>query len=102
MDNLPETWFKLRPDVVYQTSQNLRVSFSLEQIKLGLKYDQASKHLRAISKGEVSARGAIGLVKSQEIGFDLKSKVLGKGGDCRFHGKFLESVLHFPGLITRH
>jgi hypothetical protein len=39
----------------------------------------------------------------------LKSKVLGKGGDAcgglrlrRFHAKFIDGILHFPGLVTEH
>lgn len=44
----------------------------------------------------------IGLVASQESDYDLKSKVLGKGGDRRFHAKFIDGILHFPGLITEH
>jgi hypothetical protein len=55
-----------------------------------------------IEKGQVPPRGNMGLVPSQELNFDLKSKVLGKGGDRRFHGKFIEGVLHFPGFVTEH
>jgi len=43
------------------------------------------------------------------FGYDLKSKVLGKGGDAcgglrlrRFHAKFIDGILHFPGLVTEH
>ncbi|WP_088241921.1 hypothetical protein [Calothrix rhizosoleniae] len=43
-----------------------------------------------------------GLVPSQEEDYDLKSKVLGKGGNRRFHGKFIDGVLHFTGLVTEH
>ncbi|MDY7005155.1 MAG: hypothetical protein SWX82_14745 [Cyanobacteriota bacterium] len=35
-------------------------------------------------------------------GFDLKSKVLGKEGDRRFHGIIIDGVLHFPGFATEH
>lgn len=69
---------------------------------MGIKYDSNGKHLKLIEKGQVASRGNIGLVPSQEEGFDLKSKVLGKGGDRRFHGKFIDDVLHFPGLVTEH
>ena len=78
------------------------VSFSQEQIKLGIKYDQNGKHLKAIEKGQVPPPANAGLVASQEEGYDLKSKVLGKGGDRRFHAKFIDGVLHFPGLVTEH
>lgn len=102
MESLPKEWADIQADEIYETSDGLLVSFSPEQIKLGLKYDQNSKHLKAIEKGIVPPRGNIGLVPSQEIDFDLKSKVLGKGGDKRFHGQFIDEVLHFPGLVTEH
>jgi hypothetical protein len=102
MEALPNNWSDIQPDIVYQTLNGLLVSFASEQIKLGVKYDQKGKHLKAIEKGEVPARGNIGLVPSQEEGYDLKSKVLGKGGDRRFHGKLINKVLHFPGLPTEH
>lgn len=102
MEALPNNWADIQPDTVYQTTNGLLVSFSQEQIKLAIKYDQNGKHLKAIEKGEVPPRGNIGLVSSQEEGYDLKSKVLGKGGDRRFHALFIDSVLHFPGLITEH
>ncbi|MCL1470204.1 hypothetical protein [Argonema antarcticum] len=69
---------------------------------MGIKYDQNNKHLKAIEKGQVSPRGNIGLVPSEVEGYDLKSKVLGKGGDRRFHGKIIDGVLHFPGFVTEH
>ncbi|MEM7554069.1 MAG: hypothetical protein AAF378_08210 [Cyanobacteria bacterium P01_A01_bin.84] len=102
MESLPKEWADIQADEIYETTEELLVSFSPEQIKLGLKYDQNSKHLKAIEKGIVSPRGNIGLVPSQEIDYDLKSKVLGKGGDKRFHAKFIDEVLHFPGLVTEH
>ena len=102
MEPLPNNWADIQPDTVYQITSDLLVSFSQEQIKLGIKYDQKSKHLKAIEKGRVPPRGSIGLVPSQEEGYDLKSKVLGKGGDRRFHAKFIDGVLHFPGLVTEH
>jgi hypothetical protein len=102
MGDLPNNWADIQADIVYVSANGLLVSFSSEQIKLGIKYDLNGKHLKAIQKGQVSARGNIGLVASQEEGFDLKSKILGKGGDKRFHAKFLEGVLHFPGWITEH
>jgi len=102
MEALPNNWFYIQPDTVYQTTNGLLVSFANEQIKLGIKYDQKGKHLKAIEKGEAPGRGNIGLVPSQEEGYNLKSKVLGKGGDRRFHAKLIDGVLHFPSLATEH
>jgi hypothetical protein len=102
MEVLPDNWLDVQPDVVYQAVSGLLVSFADEQLKLGVKYDQHGKHLKAIAKGRVPPRGGVGLVVSQEEGYDLKSKVLGKGGDRRFHARFIGEVLHFPGLATEH
>jgi hypothetical protein len=102
MEALPDNWADIQPDTVYLSISGLLVSFASEQIKLGLKYDQNGKHLKAIEKGQVPPRGNVGLVTSQESGYDLKSKVLGKGGDHRFHAKFIDGTLHFPGLVTEH
>jgi hypothetical protein len=102
MEALPIRWSDVQPDVVYQTPAGLLISFASEQIKLGTKYDQKSKHLKAIEKGVVPVRGSMGLVPSQEEDYDLKSKVLGKGGDRRFHAKLIDGVLFFPGLTTEH
>jgi hypothetical protein len=102
MEALPDDWIDVQADVIYQTVKGLLVSFASEQIKLGTKYDQNGKHLKAIAKGNVSPRGGIGLVVSQEERYDLKSKVLGKGGDRRFHARFIGDVLHFPGFATEH
>lgn len=102
MEALPEDSIDVQPDVIYQTVSGLLASFASEQIKLGVKYDQNGKHLKAIEKGKIPPRGGVGLVLSQEEGYDLKSKVLGKGGDRRFHARFIGEVLHFPGLATEH
>jgi hypothetical protein len=102
MEPLPQQWADIQPDTVYLSTDSLLVSFSSEQIKLGIKYDQNGKHLKAIEKGQVQPRGNIGLVPSLEEGYDLKSKVLRKGGDRRFHAQFIDGVLHFPGLVTEH
>ncbi|BAB73529.1 hypothetical protein ACN23B_09115 [Anabaena sp. FACHB-709] len=102
MEPLPDTWTDIQPDTVYVSISGLLVSFASEQIQIGLKYDQKGKHLKAIEKGQVPLRGNVGLVASQESGYDLKSKVLGKGGDRRFHAKFIDGILHFPGLVTEH
>ena len=102
MEALPDSWSDIQSDTVYQTTDGLLVSFASEQVKLGIRYDNKGKHLRAIEKGEVPPRGNIGLVPSQEEDYDLKSKVLGKGGDRRFHGQLIDGVLHFPGFVTEH
>ncbi|NDJ21018.1 hypothetical protein GS682_05035 [Nostoc sp. B(2019)] len=102
MEALPDNWADIQPDTVYLSTSGLLVSFAEEQIKLGLKYDQKGKHLKAIMKGQVPPRGNVGLVTSQESDYDLKSKVLGKGGNRRFHAKFIDGILHFSGLVTEH
>jgi hypothetical protein len=102
MDALPNDWSDIQPDTIYQSTSGLLVSFADEQIRLGERYDQNGKHLKAIEKGEVSPRGSIGLVPSQEDGYDLKTKVLGKGGNRRFHARFTDDILYFPGLDTEH
>ena len=102
MEPLPNSWADIQPDTIYQTTNGLLVSFSQVQIQLGTKYDQNNKHLKAIEKGIVAPRGSIGLVPSEIETYELKSKVLGKGGDRRFHGKIIDGVLHFPGFITEH
>ena len=84
---LPNIWREIQPDTIYQTADGRQVSFGKEQIQLGITYDQDGKHLRAIEKGRVPLKGNNGLVPSQEAGYGLKSKVLGKGGDCRFQRK---------------
>jgi len=118
MLDLPSSWLEIKADRVYQTSKGRLVSFSQTQIELGKKYDPQNKHLKAIEKGEVPPKGNIGLVPSQKEGYHLKSKVLVKGGNYRFHGQYiaeclnLESekqkedvlymILHFTGLMTKH
>lgn len=99
---LPTTWQEIQPDEVYQSTEGRLVSFSEAQIQLGMLYDPIGKHLRAINKGLVSPKGNTGLVPSEEANFDFKSKILGKGGDRRFHGKIVEGILHFPGTQTKH
>ncbi|WP_414551824.1 hypothetical protein [Anabaena sp. CCY 0017] len=101
MEDLPNNWADIQADTVYLSMSGLLISFASEQIKLGIKYDQNGKHLKAIEKGQVPTRRTV-LVPSQEEGYELKSKVLGKGGDRRFHAKFIDGVLHFPGWITEH
>jgi hypothetical protein len=99
---LPNGWNKIQPDTIYQTSEGRKISFGKDQIELGTLYDPNGKHLKAIEKGRVSPKGNNGLVPSQEAGFELKSKVLGKGGNYRFHGKILNGILYFSGKITTH
>lgn len=115
---LPSSWSNIQPDIVYITSKGRWVSFGKTQIELGQKYDAQNKHLKAIEKGEVSPKGNMGLVPSEKEGYNVKSKVLGKGGDSRFHGQYLEKIvqveeegiiqekyyilLHFPGIRTKH
>lgn len=100
--DLPERWQAIAADVVYCSAEGRLVSFSQNQIELGILYDAVGKHLRAINKGVVPPKGANGLVASEEPEYDFKSKILGKGGDRRFHAKIVENVLHFPGKMTTH
>lgn len=100
--DLPVRWQMTQPDVLYRTTEERLVSFGKTQIQMGILYDPIGKHLKAIDRGLVPAKGNTGLVPSEESGYDFKSKVLGKGGDRRFHGKIVEGVLHFPGKQTTH
>jgi hypothetical protein len=99
---LPNRWQEIQADEIYRSSEGRLASFSQSQVQLGILYDGLGKHLRAINKGLVPPKGNSGLVPSEEDGYDLKSKILGKGGDRRFHGKVVEGVLHFPGKVTSH
>lgn len=99
---LPNRWQTIQPNIIYRSIEGRSISFSPSQIQLGILYDPGGKHLRAIDKGVVPTKGHTGLVPSEEIGYDFKSKILGKGGDRRFHGKIVEAVLHFPGKQTVH
>jgi hypothetical protein len=78
-------------DRISFTSEGRLVSFSQTQIELGILYDAIGKHLRAINKGLVPPKGNNGLVASEEPDYDFKSKILGKGGDRRFHAKIIRS-----------
>jgi hypothetical protein len=51
MEPLPNNWADIQPDTVYQNTSDLLISFSQEQIKLGIKYDQNSKHLTRRQRG---------------------------------------------------
>ena len=85
--DLPNRWQEIQPDKVYRSIEGRLVSFSKPQIHLGILYDSSGKHLKAIHKGLVSPKGSTRLVPSEESDYDFKSKILGKGGDRRFHGK---------------
>jgi len=102
METLPQNWSEIQNDTIYLTSNGMKVSFAEQHIQQGIRYDSNNKHLKAINKGIVPPRGNIGLVASEVDGYDWKSKVLGKGGDRRFHGKMIDDVLHFPGFDTEH
>jgi hypothetical protein len=107
---LPNRWQEIQADEIYCSSESRLVSFSQTQVQLGILYDAQGKHLRAINKGLVPPKGNSGLIPSEEEGYDLKSKILGKGGDSarqtlrerRFHGKIEEGILYFPGKVTSH
>lgn len=100
--DLPSRWQEIQADKVYRSSEGRSVSFSETQVELGILYDSLGKHLKAINKGIVPPKGNSGLVPSEESGYEFKSKILGKGGDRRFHGKMVEGILHFPGKMTNH
>jgi|GEM_PF-617872 len=99
---LPDRWQEIQAEETYCSAEGRLVSFSPSQVQLGILYDALGKHLRAINKGLVPPQGNSGLVPSEELDYDLKSKVLGKGGDRRFHGKIVEGSLHFSGKMTTH
>lgn len=99
---LPDRWQAIVADEIYCSNNGQLVSFSQTQIELGILYDPIGKHLKAIKKGVVPSKGNIGLVPSEEPDYDFKSKILGKGGDRRFHAKIIENILRFPGKMTTH
>jgi hypothetical protein len=99
---LPNCWQEIQPKQTYCSKTGQLVSFRQTQIQLGILYDASGKHLKSIDKGLVSPKGNSGLVPSEESGYDFKSKILGKGGDRRFHAKIIEGILHFPGSMTTH
>ena len=94
MLTLPSSWLEIQAEQVYQTTKGGLVSFSQTQIKLGKKYDAKNKHIKAIEKGAVPTTGNIGLVPSEKEGYHLKSKVLGKGGNYRFHAQYTARYLN--------
>lgn len=99
---LPNRWQEIEAEQIYCSDEGRLVSSSQSQIELGVLYDALGKHLRAINKGVVPPKGNTGLVPSEEPDYDFKSKILGKGGDRRFHAKIIETTLYFPGKMTTH
>lgn len=99
---LPDRWKDIQADHLYASAEPRLLSFSATQIQLGILYDSLGKHLKAINKGIVAAQGSVGLVPSEVPDYDLKSKILGKGGDRRFHGKIEDDLLYFSGKMTTH
>jgi len=99
---LPDRWQAIKADKIYRSNEGRLVTVSQTQIELGLLYDAIDKHLKAIHKGVVPPKGSNGLVPSEEPDYDFKSKILGKGGDRRFHARIVENILHFPGKMTTH
>jgi hypothetical protein len=99
---LPDHWQDIQAEIVYTSIEPRLIAFSANQIQMGGLYDSAGKHLKAINKGIVPPNGNIGLVPSELPDYDLKSKILGKGGDRRFHGRIEAAVLYFPGKMTTH
>lgn len=99
---LPNCWQEIQADETYCSAEGRLVLFSPTQIQLGILYEPLGKHLRAINKGLVPPNGNSGLVPPEALEYDLKSKVLGKGGDRRFHGRIVEGILQFPGKMTTH
>jgi len=98
----PGVWQDLEPDVVY-TIGRFRVAFSKDVLKTLAKTDPRGKHYKAIEKGPIAPRGqANGLVRSEEPGYRWKTKVLGKGGAMRVHGRYLEEEVLYFDLITWH
>jgi len=100
---LPGYWRNVQPGTIYYTIDTRKVSFSSKQVRLGVRQDPRGKHLQAIETGDVFPTGHQGLVPSELVGYNRKTKVLGQGGDRRYHGYFAEDgTLHFPGTVTTH
>ena len=100
---LPEHWRYIEADIVYQTEDFRKISFGRRQVRLGIRQDARGKHLRAINIGDVPPVGYQGLVYSELENYDRKTKVLGQGGERRYHGYFTDAgVLYFPGVDTTH
>ena len=94
-------WQDLEPDIPYQIGDTW-IAFSKDVLTLLDRVDRQGKHLRAIEKGRVAPRGQSGLVPSEVRGYTLKTKVLGRGGAVRAHGRYLADGTLYFDLITRH
>ena len=94
-------WQDLKPDEFYLIGDT-RVAFDKDVLAILSKADHRGKHLRAIEKGRVASRGQSGLVPSEVQGYALKTKVLGKGGAMRVHGRHLADGTLYFDLITHH
>lgn len=100
---LPSGWKEIQAEVVYVTTLGLRVRFGKKQIRLAKRYDSRGRHLKVIENGRVATEKDEGLVPSQESGYELKSKALGRGvGHHRFHAFYDGDVLYFPGKHTNY
>ena len=98
---LPTSWRDIEREVIYQTQDGRLVKFGKRQIKVAKRIDHQNGHLEAIEKGRVAPKHEEGLVPSQEPGFELKSKVMGRGASHhRFHAYYDGHVLFFPGKHT--
>ena len=98
---LPSSWRDITQKVIYQTQDGRLVKFGKRQIKVAKRIDHQNAHLEAIEKGRVASKHEEGLVPSQESGFELKSKVMGRyASHHRFHAYYDGNVLFFPGKHT--
>ena len=98
---LPTSWRNIEREVIYQTQDGRLVKFGKRQIKVAKRIDHQNAHLEAIEKGRVASKHEEGLVPSQESGFELKSKAMGRGASHhRFHAFYDGNVLFFPGKHT--
>lgn len=98
---LPASWRDIEREVTYQTQDGRLVKFGKRQIKIAKRIDHQNAHLEVIEKGRVASKHEEGLVPSQESGFELKSKVMGRGASHhRFHAYYDGDVLYFPGKHT--
>lgn len=95
------TWDDIVADIVYRIGE-YEVAFSQSVLRRMRRYDPQTKHLKAIEKGSVGPKGQTGLVPSEEPGYDLKTKVLGKGGALRVYGYFREDDVLYFDQVGRH
>ena len=90
---LPNHWRNIQPNTVYRTRDARRVSFGRKQIRFGRRQDPRGKHIVAIETRDVLPTGHQGLVPSEVTGYHRKTKVLGQGGNRRYHGYFTEDEI---------